>query len=108
MTRDERSAHHDPKYLVQKLVRIPRDKLHIMVASDDHEHFRLADDWFHVEDLPKGEPYFVLRGQDQLAEDTIRVYAGQRIAHEGLSVAVQQILAHADEFKAFERKKYPT
>ena len=93
---------HDPKYQVKKLVPIETSPIY---DERDPELVLIKDQWFRLEDLPAGEPIFVLRGQDRDAEAMVYIYAGRRSAREGLSTAVQHILAHADDFARWTPKK---
>ena len=46
-------SHHDPKYLVKKLVPLDTEP-----HADGRRCERIGDRWFRVEDLPEGEPVF--------------------------------------------------
>ena len=97
---------HDPKYLVQKLVPLTIDDL---TPPIDMSVVEIKGKEYRVEDLPEGEPVFVLRGRDPDAMGLVYLYAGIEIGrHDGLVTdRARYILAHADEFRDFTPKRKP-
>lgn len=57
--------------------------------------------------IPQGEPAFLLRGQDEFAEATVRFYANLIESHGGDAALVASARKQADAIKAWETKKSP-
>ncbi len=74
---------HDPKYLVK-----------IIKVSDGRS-------------IPPEEPIFILRGQDELAFDTVEYYAHLLAEGDGSPEAVDGVRAHVQEMKEWPRQKFP-
>ena len=105
----------DPKYLVKKLVPVVdyTDGWYAALPDDERRNVVVVKGkWYRTEDLPPGEPVFVLRAQDVLAEACVRIYAGMRMGHDlehgEVSPGAYAALAHGDEFGKWSRKKFPT
>lgn len=57
--------------------------------------------------LGEGEPYFMLRGQDAVAADTVRAWASLARAAGTPDAVVEQALQQADNLEAWKPKKVP-
>ena len=57
--------------------------------------------------LPAGEPYFVLRGQDEFARFALSAYRYQLRVSGYPKDALDHLQEHIDEMKAWEPKKRP-
>lgn len=102
-------SQHDPKYLVKKLVPVNQEEFELLCSKDIMRAYRVGARTYRLDDLPAGEPVFVLRGQDRDAEPMVYIYAGMEIARNDGKVTerAQHIIAHADEFKRWTPKKVP-
>jgi len=57
--------------------------------------------------LPNDEPLFILRGQDKLAGETVRFYAGLCLIHGRDRQEILPILEHANALEEWPIKKLP-
>ena len=89
----ERGQEHAPKYVVLKIIGWERRQFEDVASPI-------------TEELPEGEPFFVLRGQDEFAWPFVEGYA--TLLHQaGSQTEAAQVQAHAMGMKAWLHKKRP-
>lgn len=57
--------------------------------------------------LKPGEPFFVLRAQDCLSPELIRLWARQAKEHDCPEEKIREALTTADEMEKWEPRKFP-